>query len=93
MAAKSSVSANRTFTKFNGIGAEMVKPNWYARNVEKEKRCLSTMISPRKTIIRRINMKPEEAKDILSDMRDQHLCFLGNSEIKEEWQEKYLKEA
>ena len=38
-------------------------------------------------------MKPEEAKDILSDMRDQHLCFLGNSEIKEEWQKKYLKEA
>lgn len=32
-----------------------------------------------------INMKPEEAKDILSDMRDQHLCFLGNSEIKDEW--------
>lgn len=40
-----------------------------------------------------INMKPEEAKDILSDMRDQHLCFLGKSEIKDEWQEKYLKEA
>lgn len=38
-------------------------------------------------------MKPEEAKDILSDMRDQHLCFLGDSEIKEEWQKKYLKEA
>lgn len=38
-------------------------------------------------------MKPEEAKDILSDMRDQHLCFLGNSEIKDEWQKKYLKEA
>lgn len=38
-------------------------------------------------------MKPEEAKDILSDMRDQHLCFLGKSEIKDEWQEKYLKEA
>lgn len=27
----------------------------------------------------------KEAKDILSDMRDQHLCFLGNSEIKDEW--------
>ena len=40
-----------------------------------------------------INMKPEETKDILSDMRDQHLCFLGDSEIKEEWQKKYLKEA
>lgn len=38
-------------------------------------------------------MKPKEAKDILSDMRDQHLCFLGKSEIKDEWQEKYLKEA
>ena len=38
-------------------------------------------------------MKPEEAKDILSDMRDQHLCFLGDSEIKDEWQKKYLKEA
>lgn len=35
----------------------------------------------------------KEAKDILSDMRDQHLCFLGDSEIKDEWQEKYLKEA
>ena len=38
-------------------------------------------------------MKPEEAKDILSDMRDQHLCFLGNSEVKDEWQKNYLKEA
>lgn len=38
-------------------------------------------------------MKPEEAKNILSDMRDQHLCFLGNSEIKDEWQKNYLKEA
>lgn len=41
----------------------------------------------------RINMKPEEAKDILSDMRDQHLCFLESSENKDEWQKKYLKEA
>lgn len=39
------------------------------------------------------NMKPEEAKDILSDMRDQHLCFLESSENKDEWQKKYLKEA
>lgn len=38
-------------------------------------------------------MDVKEAKDILSDMRDQHLCFLGNSEIKDEWQKKYLKEA
>lgn len=41
----------------------------------------------------RINMKPEEAKDILSDMRDQHLCFIESSENKDEWQKKYLKEA
>lgn len=38
-------------------------------------------------------MDVKEAKDISYDMRDQHLCFLGNSEIKDEWQEKYLKEA
>lgn len=38
-------------------------------------------------------MKPEEAKDILSDMRGRHLCFLGDSEIKEEWQKEYLKES
>lgn len=38
-------------------------------------------------------MDVKEAKDILSDMRDRHLCFLGDSEIKDEWQEKYLKEA
>ncbi len=38
-------------------------------------------------------MKPEEAKDILSDMRDRHLVFLGDLEIKEEWQKEYLKEA
>ena len=74
--------------KLNGIGAEMGKPNWYVRNVAKRKHCLLTMISPRKTIIRRINMKPEEAKDILSDMRDQHLCFLESSENKDEWQKK-----
>lgn len=35
----------------------------------------------------------KEAKDILSDMRDQHLYFLGDSEIKDEWQKKYLKET
>lgn len=39
------------------------------------------------------DMKPEDAKDILSDMRDQHLCFLESSENKDEWQKKYLKEA
>ena len=38
-------------------------------------------------------MDIKEAKDILSDMRDQHLCFLEDSEIKVEWQNKYLKEA
>lgn len=38
-------------------------------------------------------MKPEEAKDILLDMRDRHLVFLGDSEIEEEWQNEYLKEA
>ena len=53
---------------------------------------LETVSIERRTI-RRINMKPEEAKDILSDMRDQHLCFLESSENKDEWQKKYLKEA
>lgn len=38
-------------------------------------------------------MDVKEAKDILSDMRDQYLCFLGDSEIKEEWQKNYFKEA
>lgn len=38
-------------------------------------------------------MDVKEAKDILSDMRDRHLCFLGDSEIKDEWQENYLKEV
>lgn len=41
----------------------------------------------------RRKMDIKEAKNILSDIRDQHLCFLGDSEIKDEWQEKYLKEA
>lgn len=38
-------------------------------------------------------MDTKEAKDILSDIRDQILCFLGDSEIKDEWQKNYLKEA
>lgn len=38
-------------------------------------------------------MDVKEAKDILSDMRDYRLCFLGNLGIKDEWQKKYLKEA
>lgn len=29
-------------------------------------------------------MDVKEAKDILSDMRDQHLCFLSNSVVKDE---------
>lgn len=70
MAVRLNVSANHIFMKSNGIGAEMGKPNWYVRNVAKRKHCLLTMISPRKTIIRRINMNPEEARDILFDMRD-----------------------
>lgn len=47
MAVKSSVSANHTYMKSNGIGAEMGKPNWYVRNVVKRKRCLLTTISPK----------------------------------------------
>lgn len=38
-------------------------------------------------------MDAKEAKDILSDMRDRHLCFLRDSEIKEEWQKEYLTES
>jgi hypothetical protein len=38
-------------------------------------------------------MDAKEAKDILFDMRDQHLCFIGDLEIKDEWQKNYLKEA
>ena len=38
-------------------------------------------------------MDAKEAKDILSDMRDQHLCFLSNSVVKDEWKKNYLKEA
>ena len=38
-------------------------------------------------------MDAKEAKDILSDMRDQHLCFLSNSVVKDEWKERYFKEA
>ena len=38
-------------------------------------------------------MDAKEAKDILSDMRDQHLCFLSNSVVKDEWEKNYLKEA
>ena len=85
MVAKSSVSANRIFTKFNAIGTEMGEPSWYVRNVAKRKYCLLTMISPKKTIIRRINMKPEEAKDILSDMRDRRLLFIGELENTGDW--------
>ena len=38
-------------------------------------------------------MDIKEAKNILSDIRDQHLCFLGDLEIKEDWQKSYLKKA
>lgn len=38
-------------------------------------------------------MDNKEARDILYDMRDRHLVFLGDSEIEEEWQKEYLKEA
>lgn len=41
----------------------------------------------------RRKMDVKEAKDILSDMRDRHLTFLGDLEIKDEWQKNYLKEA
>lgn len=41
----------------------------------------------------RKKMDVKEAKDILSDMRDQHLCFLSNSVVKDEWKKNYLKEA
>jgi hypothetical protein len=33
-------------------------------------------------------MDNKEAKDILLDMRDRHLCFLESSENKDEWQKK-----
>lgn len=38
-------------------------------------------------------MKPEEARDILSDMRDQHLQFIDGAENTGTWGEKFLKEA
>ena len=40
-------------------------------------------------------MKPEEAKDILSDMRDKHLQFLSGdyTNSDNEWYTSYLKEA
>lgn len=41
----------------------------------------------------RTNMKPEEARDILSDMRDQHLQFIDVAENTGTWGEKFLKEA
>lgn len=38
-------------------------------------------------------MKLEEAKDILSDMRDQHLQFVDGAENTGTWGEEFLKEA
>ena len=83
--AKSSVSASRINTNWFGISWILRKLFWNAKNAKKEKKYSLITIPLRRNLIWRINMKPEEAKDILSDMRDQHLCFLGNSEIKDEW--------
>ena len=38
-------------------------------------------------------MDVKEAKDILSDMRDQHLQFIDGAENTGTWGEKFLKEA
>lgn len=38
-------------------------------------------------------VKPEEARDIRSDMRDQHLQFIDGVENTGTWGEKFLKEA
>lgn len=38
-------------------------------------------------------MKPEEAKDILSDMRDRRLLFIGELENTGNWGEEFSKEA
>ena len=38
-------------------------------------------------------MEPEEARDILFDMRDQHLQFIDGTENTGTWGEKFLKEA
>ena len=38
-------------------------------------------------------MKPEEARDILSDMRDRHLQFIDGTENTGTWGQKFLKEA
>lgn len=38
-------------------------------------------------------MKSEEARDILSDMRDRHLQFVEGASTDEKWLESYLKEA
>lgn len=38
-------------------------------------------------------MKPEEAKDILSDMRDRRLLFIGELENIGDWGDEFLKEA
>lgn len=38
-------------------------------------------------------MNVKEARDILSDMRDQHLQFIDGSENTGEWGKKFLKEA
>lgn len=38
-------------------------------------------------------MDVKEAKEILSDMRDQHLQFIDGAENTGTWGEKFLKEA
>ena len=38
-------------------------------------------------------MKSEEARDILSDMRDRHLQFVEGASTDEKWLESYLKET
>ena len=48
---------------------------------------------PEKMIIPRGARNTDGLEYALSDMRDQHLCFLESSENKDEWQKKYLKEA
>ena len=95
MAVKSSVSANHINTNWFGISWIPRKLFWNARNVKKKNEYSLITIPLRRNLIWRINMKPEEAKDILSDMRDQHLQFLSGdyTNSNNEWYTSYLKEA
>jgi len=38
-------------------------------------------------------MDAKEARDVLSDIRDQHLQFIGEIENTGEWEERFLKET